>query len=235
VTALTAAGGGPLEAGTSGCGTAPWDIKADPRIKAVMGLAIGAAPITFCTDFANVTAPTLLVAGLLDANSTPAISEAARRRIATDKKSLIYLENAVHRSFDSTYCAQMQAAGAVAQVRLPDGTIATNPRAILDKHTVDRIVEPNTTKSGVATDYCSLASFTTPVDITPLVRSITGFDFDTQQVPSTGLDTETVKQWITDRAVTFFRGVFYTPPVIRYSIYGALGMSGWYVSDVAVN
>ena len=39
------------------------------------------------------------------------------------------LPGTLHRSFDSTYCAQMQAAGAV----------AGNPLAILDTYTLDQI------------------------------------------------------------------------------------------------
>ena len=226
VTALTAAGGS-VPAGTTGCGSGPWDIDAEPRIKAVMGLAIGAAPITFCANLANVTVPALLVAGALDANSTPAVSEAAYKQIGSAEKEFVILERAVHRSFDSTYCAQTQAAGAVAQ---------GNTRALLDKHTIQGMVIAPI--SGVAMDYCSLASFTNPVDIRPLVTSITGFNFAAQQVPRTGLDTEVVKQWVTERAVAFFGDVLKrdpTPPVIEHSISGTIGTGGWYTSDVAVS
>ena len=247
VTALTAAGGGLRSAGTSGCGTAPWSIDADPRIKAVLGLAIGAAPITSCVNFANVSVPTVLIAGTLDANSTPAVSKMAYERLTMDErlKQLVPFDGAVHRSFDSTYCAQMQAAGAVAREEPP---AIVNPRAILDKHTVDRIVVApafeTEAKSGVATDYCSLAAFTEPVDIKVLVSSIREFDFGARKVPATGVDTEMVMRWVTDGtadfegAVAFFNRVLKhdsTPPVIAYSILGTLGTGGWYVSDVAVN
>jgi predicted dienelactone hydrolase len=249
VTALVAAGGsvpaGTVPAGaTIGCG-AKWDIAPLPGVQAVMGLAIGAAPITNCVNFANVTVPVLLVAGAGDMNSLPEFSELAHDRIASpDKdKQFVKLPGAVHRSFDSTYCAQMQAAGAIAHA---------NTRAILDNHTVDRIVKPNMTRSGIATDYCSLASFTNPVDIRPLVTSMTGFDFDTAPpVPTEKVDTETVKQWVVDGreafeeggkpfegAVAFFSRVLKydpTPPVIAYSISGSFGSSDCYVSDVAVN
>jgi predicted dienelactone hydrolase len=206
VTALTAAGGSLPGGSTTGCGSAPWSITADPRIKAVMGLAIGAAPVTFCANLANVTVPALLVAGTLDANSAPAVSKAAHDRIGSTKKEFVALGDAMHRSFDSTYCAQMQAAGAVAQ---------GNARAILDKQTLERIVvDP---LSGVAMDYCSLASFTSPVDVRPMVTSITGFNFAAQHVPRSGLNTEAVKQWVKERAVAFFGGVLTrdpTPPAI---------------------
>ena len=72
---------------------------------------------------------------------------------------------------------------------------------------------------------------TNPVDITGLV---TGFDFGTRNVPTTGVDTETVKQWVVngreaveegeehfEGAVAFFSRVLKhdpTPPAITYSI-----------------
>jgi predicted dienelactone hydrolase len=242
VTALVAAGGsvaaGTLPTGaTMGCG-ATWGIDPLPGIKAVMGLAIGAAPITNCINFANVTVPVRLVAGARDANTPPAASEEAHNRLlASTDTQFFELPDTLHRSFDSTYCAQMQAAGAV----------AGNPRAILDKYTFDQILTSPVPER--ATQYCSLASFTNPVDITPLVR---GFDFDTPpSVPTAGVDTETVKQWVIDGrepfkaggepfegAVAFFSRILKhdpTPPAITYSISGSLGSSGWYTSNVVVN
>ena len=121
VTALVGAGGS-VAGGTNGCGPASWGIEALPGIKAVMGLAIGAPLITYCTDFAKVTVPVLLVAGALDTNSLPAVSKEAHLRLpASSDKQVVVLPGTLHRSFDSTYCAQMQAAGAV---RKPAG----NPR-----------------------------------------------------------------------------------------------------------
>ena len=166
-----------------------------------MGLAIGAAPITFCANLANVTVPALLVAGTLDANPAPAVSKAAYDQIGSTQKEFVALEGAMHRSFDSTYCAQMQAAGAVAQ---------GNARAILDRQTLERIVVAP--MSGVAMDYCSLASFTSPIDVRPMVASTTGFNFAAQQVPRSGLNTEAVKQWVRERAVAFFGGVLKGDP-----------------------
>ena len=129
VTALVAAGGS-VDPLTNGCG-ATWGIKALPGIKAVMGLAIGAPAITYCTDFAKVTVPVLLVAGALDTTPGPAVSLVAHTRlVASTDKQFVELPGTLHRSFASTYCAQMQAAGAV----------AGNPRAILDKHTFDQIL-----------------------------------------------------------------------------------------------
>jgi hypothetical protein len=53
-------------------------------------------------------------------------------------------------------------------------------------------------------DYCSLASFTNPVDIRGLVASITQFDFINKTVPTTDLESEEVKHGVTELAVTFF-------------------------------
>jgi predicted dienelactone hydrolase len=188
VTALAAV------AGSTAWGFDPIDRDLEqPRIKAIMGLAIGARNITFAADVAKVTVPTLLVAGMLDRNSTPDISEDAFKLIASTEKAFVSIESAVHRSFDSTYCAQMQAAGAIAQA---------NSGAVLDRHTVMGIVIAPI--SGVAMDYCSDTSFTNPVDIRPLVGPMTGFDFTSENVPRTGLETEEVKESVKELAVAFF-------------------------------
>ena len=80
---------------------------------------------------------------------------------------------------------------------------------------------------------------------------MTGFDFYTPpSVPTAGVDTDTVKQWVVDGreafeeggkpfegAVSFFNRILKhdpTPPAIAYSISGRLGSNDWYVSDVAV-
>jgi hypothetical protein len=96
----------------------------------------------------------------------------------------------VHRSFDSTYCNQMLAAGTIAQ---------GNSRAILDRHTFDRIV--TSPASGWGTDYCSFASF---AGIEPLTRLATGIAVTADNVPRTGLDTDEVKQRMTELAIEFF-------------------------------
>jgi predicted dienelactone hydrolase len=177
-----------------------WPLALDSRVDAVMGLAIGAMPITSGVNLANVTVPTLLVAGSLDKTSPPAVSQFALDNINSTQKALITIPNATHRSFDSTYCDQTQAAGAIAQ---------GNEFAILDRHTLEGIVvataAPN---SGKAVDYCSYATFTEPTDITGLVESLTDFEFtdppDPPNVPTTTLDTDQVKQTVTELAVPFF-------------------------------
>lgn len=184
-TALAAAGG-----------SAAWSVEPEHRVKAIMGMAIAARPITFGANVANVTVPTLLVAGTRDLTSPQAISEEAHAAIASADKRFVSIPNATHRSFDSTYCDQTQASGAVAQ---------GNPKAILDLHTTRGIVTPGTPvnptgTSGNAMQYCPYASFTNPTDIRPLVASLTRSGFP-GNVPTTGLTTETVKQRLTDYAV----------------------------------
>jgi predicted dienelactone hydrolase len=198
VTALAAAGGSTF-----------WGIPAEPRVKAVMGLAIGTQTITERVDLAKVTVPTLLVAGTLDETSPPAVSQFAFENISSTDKALVSIENARHRSFDSTYCDQTQAAGAIAQVFDEEDGVDLTPPAMLDLHTVNGIVAPGgpAVTSGRATEYCHRETFTKPVDIQPLVTALTGFDFETQKVPTTGLETDEVKEQVEELAVTFFARV----------------------------
>lgn len=202
VTALAAAGGssqwgfGPLE-----------DRPGRPRVKAIMGMAIGAPAITFGVDLANVRVPAVLVAGGLDQNSSPAVSEAAYDAISSEVKAFVTIKRATHRSFDSAYCAQMQASGAIA--------VKNGARAILDLHTVTGIAaSPPMGVSGKAVHYCSRDFFTKPVDIRTLVASIPSSEFPpsvgppsvciTTKIPCTGLDTDVVKRAMKELAVAFF-------------------------------
>ena len=162
------------------------------RVKAIMGMAIGAPAITFGARLSKVHVPSLLVAGTLDMTSPQAVSLLAFEQIASPRKEFVTIEHATHRSFDSTYCDQTQAAGALAQA---------NARAILDMHTISGIVTAAT--SGKAIEYCPFATFTSPTDIRPLVASLTGLNVP-DNVPTTGLDTEEVKDQVTGLAVTFF-------------------------------
>jgi predicted dienelactone hydrolase len=168
-------------------------VRPEPRVRAIMGMAIGARPVTFGANVPNVTVPTLLVAGTLDETSPHAVSGEAFDGISSDEKAFVSIQNATHRSFDSTYCDQTQASGAIAQ---------GNPRAILDLHTARGILTAPT--SGRATQYCSYATFTNPTDITPLVESLAGITVTQENVPSTGLGTDEVMHGVKELAVTFF-------------------------------
>jgi predicted dienelactone hydrolase len=228
-TALAAAGGTfsredprAANANCQASGALCWPLAPDherglSRVKAVMGLAIAAQRITRGVDLENVTVPALLVSGTLDQTSPPAVSQFAFERISSTEKALVSIPNATHRSFDSTYCHQTQAAGALAdkeeenRIGNGDGDVDGaeladwTTRAILDWHTVEGTVS-RFPLSGTAMQYCSSATFTNPVNITSLVSSLTGFAFDpgAANVPTTGLETDEVKHRVKELAVPFF-------------------------------
>jgi predicted dienelactone hydrolase len=181
VSALVAAGG-----------SAMWKLSADPRVKAVLGLAIGTQDITFGANVAAITVPTLLIAGRLD--GTLPVSQAAFRALTTTEKDLIVLEHVNHRHFDSGLCAQTQRSGAIAMA---------NQQAILDRQTLRGLVILPT-GNGVAMDFCRFETFVDPVDIRSLVSALTGFDVTSMNVPTTGVDSNEVKRDVVRRAVAFF-------------------------------
>ncbi len=179
VTALAAAGG-----------STTWGFRAEPRVKAIMGLAIGVHDITFGANLEDVTVPALLVAGELDPLS--AVSKDAFDMLTSTEKNFVLIENAKHRHFNSGLCAQTQSSGAIA---------AANSRAILDLQTIrERVKSPN----GVPMDFCEFETFTSPSDIRPLVFSLTGFTVTPDNVPTTGLDSNEVKNEVIELAVAFF-------------------------------
>jgi predicted dienelactone hydrolase len=181
VTALAAAGG-----------STTWGFPAEPRVKAIMGLAIGAAAVTFGANVQDVTVPALLVGGVLDP-SLP-VSQDAFDRLASTEKEIVLIENANHQHFASGSCAQTQSAGGIA---------AVSTRAILDLHSIRRLViSPG--GLGVAMDFCRIETFTNPSDIRSLVLSLTGFTVTPDSVPTTGLDSSQVKEEVTELAVAFF-------------------------------
>ena len=181
VTALAAAGG-----------STTWGFDAEPRVKAVMGLAIGVQGITFGANIQNVTVPALLVAGTLD--STEPVSLDAFDKLASADKEIVVIPNVNHRHFDSGLCAQTQSSGAIA---------SANPRAVLDLQTLRGLVT-NPIVGRVAMDFCGIETFTDPSDIRPLVSSLTGFDFTSMAVPTSGVDSTEVNEEVTELAVLFF-------------------------------
>jgi len=214
VTALTAAGG-----------STGWGIQADQRVDAIMGLAIGAQPITDTVNLAGVTVPAVLVAGGRDQNSAQAVSEYAFGKISSADKLFVAIPNATHRSFDSTYCSELQSAATNAK---------SNSNAILDLHTVGLIAASAPMfLSGKAVHYCAPEYFTSPVNtvvasipnseyscnpLSPdqlepncyLISPTTGpttcptITIGTNNIPCTGLDTGEVTRGIKAIAVAFF-------------------------------
>jgi predicted dienelactone hydrolase len=214
VTALTAAGG----SGT-------WNVSPEGRVKAIMGMAIGNRTVTSGANLGAVTVPAVLVAGGKDANSTPDVSEDAYDTITSANKLIVRLPDAVHRSFDSTYCAQLQSAGAAFDTNHDgevEGAELTNPRPILDRHTLELIAAaPPTGISGKAVHYCAREFFTQPVDIRQLVATVDGAEYTcagrqcvpvttpptpcvTTKLPCTGLDTDEVADGMAQLAAAFF-------------------------------
>jgi predicted dienelactone hydrolase len=177
----------------------------DGRIKAVMGLSIGTLPITEGVDLENVTAPTLLVSGLLDKTGPLFVTTTAFSKLASADKQVVTIPDAVHRHFDSAYCAEMQSSGAIAQA---------NAKAVLDRQTLSQVLHnPNAPLSGDAKDFCAYDSFTDPTDITSIVDSIYAtlyptltppFTVTPSDVPTHGLTTDMVKDQVVDLAVSFF-------------------------------
>ncbi len=186
VTALAAAGG-----------STRWGFLAEPRVKAIMGLAMGVPAITFGANVKDITVPALLAAGALD-NTLP-VSKDVFDMLASTEKEFVLIKNAKHRHFDSGLCAQTQSAGGIA---------AASTRAILDLHTIRMLVTNPNPSIGVSMDYCGFETFTDPSDIRPLVASLTGFNVTPTNVPRTGVDSTEVKDDVIELAVVFFGHVF---------------------------
>jgi predicted dienelactone hydrolase len=182
VTALAAAGG-----------STTWGFPAEPRVTAIMGLAIGGMAITFSANVSEINVPALLVAGTLDTTAPAAISQAAFEALGSTDKQFVLIQNAKHRHFDSGLCAETQSAGSIAQA---------NPQAILDLQTIGSLV--TFPSSGVSMDFCGFDTFTSPNDIRPLVSSLSGFDVTRTNVPATGLTSGSVEAEVVELAVGFF-------------------------------
>jgi predicted dienelactone hydrolase len=187
VTALAAAC---RAVGSTTCG-----FPSDPRVKAIMGLAIGTPAITSLVDVQNVTVPALLVAGTLD-STLPVTKDVFFNKLpASTENGLVLIPNANHRHFDSGLCAQTQSSGSIA---------AASTRAILDLQTLRGLVIAAAGR--VAMDFCGFEAFTDPGDdIRPLVLSLTGFDVTPTNVPTTGVDSTDVREEVVELAVAFFR------------------------------
>ncbi len=162
-----------------------------------MGLAIGAPNVTFAVNLANITVPTLLVAGTLDAVSPQAVSEAAFEQISSTEKLFVAIQGAHHRSYSSANCNLTQSAGAIAQA---------SARAILDLHMMSHLSTGGRTGyAGSSKDYCRYDTFVNPpIDIRPITFALSGFNVTPDNVPATGLDTDEVKEGVKEMAVAFF-------------------------------
>jgi predicted dienelactone hydrolase len=202
--------------------------KQDPprvRVKAVMGMAIGAPVLNRAVNLENVRVPTRLVSGSLDRTSPPRVSDIAHSLIGSADKQRISVNGAGHRSFASTYCDQTQAAAASAddddegRIGNGDGTVDDalelqdwEARSFLDHHTASGTVRgapPGfnaVANNNSVTQFCASETFTSPVNITSVVESLLGQSpFDPASTPATGfVDSDIVKQNMAEAAVQFF-------------------------------
>jgi hypothetical protein len=158
-----------------------------------MGVSIGAQTLIQQISLTNVKVPALFAAGLLDGTSPPAFSKFAHDNISSVDRRYVEIPKAHHRTFDSTYCDQAQAAGAIA---------TADPARRLDEHTF-RLMATHAT-SGQIQDFCPYSTFTSPVDVTTLLRNLNGFVVTPTNVPWAGLTVDTATKQVADMAIEFF-------------------------------
>jgi hypothetical protein len=189
---------GSLSALAAAGGSTTLNIPAEPRIKAIMLLANGLRSLVTAMNLADITAPSLFVASRGDRNAGPGVQmavsvEAFNAIPDAISKGLVILERAEHSSYSSNRCNQMQATGAILQ---------QEPRAIGEQLLFENImISPG---SGIGIDICQFDSFVNPVDIRPLVRTVTGgFDVTEDTVPRQ-LDTVTTMRVVLELANSFF-------------------------------
>lgn len=183
----------------AGGGSTVLNFPPEPRVRAIIGFAIGTAAATANINLAAVSIPTVLVAGDLDGLSPKTLSESAFNTIASSDKVFVVIANSFHRHFANGFCAQLQSAGGIA---------LGNSRAILDLHTASRILIGGINGSGG--DVCNFDYFTTPIDIRPVVSTLTGFDVTSTNVPRTGIDTLEVNRLMTKLSLAFFGSVLHS-------------------------
>ena len=177
-------------------GSTTLGIAADPRIRAVIGYAIGATAITSTVNLGAITVPTLLIAGDKDRNTPASISEAAIGTIGSIDKAFVLLTGVQHRALMSGYCDIVQASGAIAQ---------SNSRAFLDRDTISRLAVDAV--NGTPLDWCSFPTFVDPVDIRPLTFTLTGVNVTETNVPRDGLDEADVDRLLRILTVSFLDSV----------------------------
>jgi predicted dienelactone hydrolase len=224
VAALAAAGGTiPWRASGAMClavdpGVTPpalcWPgVQREPRVKAIMGMAIGAQAINNSVNLAAITIPTRLLYGGKDTNTQPnnTTIPAFGQLTGTNDKTIDPppppdttphpLRSATHRSFISTYCAQLQSAGGAFDTN-HDGRVSGAEAAAtnrpLDRHTFNLIAaSPPNFFSGKAVHYCAEAYFTSPVTIKRLIAATATVNSEYAcPGPETGPDPDGTCHWV---------------------------------------
>jgi predicted dienelactone hydrolase len=186
-------------------GSTPWGIVPDARVDAVLGMAMISDDIIDQMNLPAVTVPSLLVAAEFDVSTPPARSLRVFNGIASTEKAYVLLSNAVHRSFTSGMCNEMQASAAVVQ--------ANPTRAVLDRQTLTGLI---TNANGSTLDYCGYQSFTSPVDIRPIVSTLNPFVVTETSVPRLGVTSAEVNGLVSKLAVDFFKATLECKDVKDY-------------------
>jgi len=184
---------GMLTAMAAVAGSSALGIPIEPRIDAIMTMSSGR--LTFApAEMAAVRVPILMMAGASDETQPVPVVRAFFDMLSSNSRLFVVVRDAEHLSFGSALCARMQAAG---------GVRLANPRAILEDRTVRTLLTPTVATFGSTLDYCSYDAFVEPVDIRPLVQTITGVDVTESNVPRTQ-DAREVSRLSVILAVSFF-------------------------------
>jgi predicted dienelactone hydrolase len=190
-------------------GSTTWGIAPEPRVNAVFAMAMIGDEVIDQMNLLAVTVPSLLVAAQFDVATPPARSLRIFDGIASAEKAYLLLASTVHRSFSSGFCSQMQASGAIVQ--------ANPTRAILDLQTLTGLINPLPVGTlGSTLDYCAYESFTSPVDIRPVVSTLNPFGVTETSVPRVGASSAEVAGLVIDLAVDFFNAILKCKAVDHY-------------------
>ena len=173
-------------------GNTTWHIAPEPRVDAIMLMASANRAAMLLQNLGNITVPALIVNSKADRMNPMSISIDVFNAIASEEKGLVILERGEHGVYSSQRCSNMQVAGAIYQA---------NARAIIEQFTMENIMLAAT--SGTPIDYCTYGYFVNPVDVTPLVKTITGFTVTPENVPKM-LDTDNAMRLIVELASTYF-------------------------------
>jgi predicted dienelactone hydrolase len=182
-------------------------IAVEPRIDAVMGLAMIGDDVINQMSLLDVTVPALLLAGESDDTTPPARSLRVYNGIASAEKAMLVIKASEHRTMTSGFCAVAQASGAL--------TKAQPVRAILDRQTFTNLLT-NVQTNGSVLDYCGYETFTSPVDIKPITQSIHGDPVTPTNVPRTGVTSDMFAELARTLAVDFFEATLNCRHADRY-------------------
>jgi len=214
---------GSLTALAAAAGSTNPSIAAEPRIKAIMMLAIGARPFVTPMNLAGITVPSLFITSKGDRNagdrvqmnvSVEAFRETGKGLPDSTSKGLVILERAEHAAYSSNRCAQMQATGAILEAERRAMGEERIFRAIGEQLMFENIMGASFGKrlvsaaAGTPIDFCRFDSFVNPVDILELaheliVKLVPAFEVTNSSVPRQ-LDTATAMGVVVELANSFF-------------------------------